>query len=318
MINVLITGVAGFIGSRIAKEFINNDIKVFGVDDLSNGKEVNIDKKVEFLKLDLSLKENFKKIRKDIDVILHLAGQSSGEISFDNPVLDLEKNTVTTLNLINFGIEAGAKKIIYASSLSVYGNVLELPIDENFNCSPLSCYGVGKLSSEKYLEVFKKKLPYIAFRMFNVYGPGQDMENLRQGMVSIYLAQALSKNSIIVKGNLNRFRDFIYIDDVVNIWMRSTLEEIPLNQVINLGTGTKTYISNLLNILSNNFTKLEIFQKDSTPGDQNGIYANTQKLINTFGKIDFTSLEDGLSKFIKYERKQKYENSCNHSSKNGK
>ena len=123
-----------------------------------------------FIKLDLSKKENIPELPTDIDFILHLAGQSSGDISFDNPILDLEKNTHSTLNLIRFGIENKVKKILYASSMSVYGSVEDKPISEECKTSPLSCYGVGKKCSENYLYVYNNKLPYLNYRMFNVYG----------------------------------------------------------------------------------------------------------------------------------------------------
>ncbi len=215
----------------------------------------------------------------------------------------MNKNTISTLNLIEFGITNKIKKIIYASSMSVYGSVPDKPISEVYNCKPLSCYGVSKLSSENYLEVFKSRLPYISFRMFNVYGPGQDMDNLRQGMVSIYLSQALKNNSVEVKGSLQRFRDFIYIDDVVDVWVKAALNDVKLNEVINLGTGLKSDVKYLLNLIQHSFPNLVINETSPTPGDQSGIYADTTKLREIFGISEFTNLKDGLLKFIEYERR---------------
>ena len=188
---ILITGIAGFIASNIASELINKGHKVIGIDDLTNGKKFNIPKKCKFFKLDLSNKVKLSKINTNIDQIFHLAGQSSGEKSFENPVKDLE-NTISTLNLIDFALKK-VKKFIFASSQSVYGNVDDIGISEKHIVNPLSCYGNSKLSSENYLKIFKDKLPYVIFRINNVYGYGQDLDNLKQGMVSIYLAQALKK-----------------------------------------------------------------------------------------------------------------------------
>tara|TARA_Y200000002_G_scaffold381085_1_gene394135 strand:- start:784 stop:1239 length:456 start_codon:yes stop_codon:yes gene_type:complete len=119
--NILITGVAGFIGSKVAQKFINENYNVIGVDDLSNGKKKNIPKGIKFIKADLSSKNIFSLLPKKCFKILHLAGQSSGEMSFDNPVSDLNKNTISTLNLIKYGIEKKVKLFLYASSMSVYG-----------------------------------------------------------------------------------------------------------------------------------------------------------------------------------------------------
>ena len=115
--------------------------------------------------------------------------------------------------------------MIFASSQSVYGNVDDIAVSEKYKVNPLSCYGNSKLSSENYLKIFKDKLPYVIFRINNVYGYGQDLDNLKQGMVSIYLAQALKNNKIIVKGSLDRFRDFVHIDDVVDCGLEQLLIE---------------------------------------------------------------------------------------------
>ena len=212
---ILITGVAGFIGSNVANRFIKEGFHVVGVDNLSGGKTKNIPEEVDFIKGDLSKNETINLLPNKCDQIIHLAGQSSGEISFDNPVTDLNKNTVSTLNLINYGIKKSSERIIYSSSMSVYGESMKKKVTEKAKCEPLSCYGVGKLMSEKYLNIFKKQIPFVSLRLSNVYGPGQDMDNLRQGMLSIYLSQAIKNKKIMIKGSLKRRRDFIFIDDVV-------------------------------------------------------------------------------------------------------
>ena len=218
---VVVTGVAGFIGSQVAARMAHEGFSVVGVDDLSSGKVANIPSSIDFVEGDLAVQGTIAKLPKPCAAVLHLAGQSSGEMSFDDPVADLHKNTVSTLNLIQYAISVGAQRFVYASSMSVYGNVPDAPIAEDEHVAPLSCYGVGKLAAENYLAVFKRQLSSVNMRMLNVYGPGQDMGNLRQGMVSIYLAQALANKHIVVKGSLERFRDFVFIDDVVEAWFRA-------------------------------------------------------------------------------------------------
>ena len=119
--NVLITGVAGFIGSKVAERFISEGHKVIGIDNLSGGKIENIPKEVEFLNINLIESSSMSKIPKNLDLILHLAGQSSGEVSFHNPIEDLNKNTTSCLNLIKYGIENKIKKFIFASSMNAFG-----------------------------------------------------------------------------------------------------------------------------------------------------------------------------------------------------
>ncbi len=297
---LLITGVAGFIGAKVAEAAIDRGYDVVGIDDLSQGYESSIPKGCEFINGDLSNSIFVTGLPKNCGVILHLAGQSSGEISFDNPVVDLTKNAISTLNLIKYGISNKVKKIVYASSMSVYGATEDKLIDESYVCAPLSCYGVGKLAAENYLRVYQDQIPHIIFRMFNVYGPGQDMSNLRQGMVSIYLAHILNDGHINVKGGVGRFRDFIYIDDVVNIWLRSIENTDLNNKCFNLGTGVRTSVSELLQKIQAVLPGFTWKESQSTLGDQFGIYADTKKFQTFFGDYSFTSLDVGILKFVKW------------------
>jgi UDP-glucose 4-epimerase len=297
---ILITGVAGFIGSSLAKKFLNEGHYVYGVDDLSSGKIDKIPKKVDFIKFDLSKKGLEKKIDKKINYVMHLAGQSSGEISFDDPSDDLNKNTISTLNLIDIFKDLKLKKFLYASSMSVYGDHKLQPVKENFRLKPNSCYGVGKIASEQYLNIFRNKIPFINMRMFNVYGPGQDMKNLKQGMISIFLSQALNQKNILVKGSPNRFRDFIYISDVVETWYQCAFSKI-INTSLNIGSGKKTSVKKVLDILKK---ELGVSYKigKNTLGDQHGIYADISNLKKVYGKKKFINIHEGLKKFINYEK----------------
>ena len=299
---VVVTGVAGFIGSRVAARMAAEGFEVVGVDDLSSGKQSNVPSSIDFIQGNLADTQTISKLPKSAELVLHLAGQSSGEMSFDDPVADLEKNTISTLNLIRYGIAVNASKLVYASSMSVYGNVPDAPIGEDEHVAPLSCYGVGKLAAENYLNVFCKQLPSVSLRMFNVYGPGQDMTNLRQGMVSIYLAQALRSKHIVVKGSLDRFRDFIYIDDVVDAWFRvATLEDIGSN-TINIATGARTTVAQVLEAVQSHVAGTTVEVADSTPGDQNGIYADTTRMRSLLGMSDLVKLADGIKRFSDFAK----------------
>jgi len=294
---VVVTGVAGFIGSRVAARMAAEGFLVIGVDDLSSGKQSNVPPGIEFIQGNLADNHTISKLPKVADFVLHLAGQSSGEMSFDDPVADLEKNTVSTLNLIKYGISANVSRLVYASSMSVYGNVPDAPIGEDEHVAPLSCYGVGKLAAENYLNVFRKQLSSMSLRMFNVYGPGQDMTNLRQGMVSIYLAQALTSKNIVVKGSLERFRDFIYIDDVVESWFRATTLVGVLGGTVNIGTGVRTTVAQVLDAVKSHVPGTTVEVADPTPGDQDGIFADTTRMRALLGMSEFVELADGVKRF---------------------
>jgi UDP-glucose 4-epimerase len=302
MEKILVTGVAGFIGSYVALRFIREGYSVVGVDDLSNGRIENVPAGLEFICGDLAQASTIAQIPADCRKVLHLAGQSSGEISFDDPIADLEKNTVSTLNLIRYSIENRVERLVYASSMSVYGSVENEPIAESHACSPLSCYGVGKLTTEGYLRVYQNKLASVSMRMFNVYGPGQDMSNLRQGMVSIYLAQALASGKIEVKGSTDRFRDFIFIDDVVEAWFRAASYPSAIGQTLNIGTGVKTTVGTLLQQICQLVPGSDYFVKGATPGDQSGIFSDPTNMKASLGINSFTQLDAGLKKFADWAR----------------
>src|SRR3989338_3222376 len=186
----LVTGAAGFIGSAVARALLTQGHQVWTIDNLTTGFRENIPAGVHFIEghcQDRKAIEALGKIK--FDAILHLAGQSSGEISFENPVYDLTTNTQSTLMLMDYALKTGCQRFIYASTMSVYGAVADKPIAEHHPTQPLSFYGVGKLASEHYLRIYQSKgLKPTALRYFNVYGPNQNMNNLKQGMVSIYLA----------------------------------------------------------------------------------------------------------------------------------
>ena len=305
MDRVLITGVAGFAGSYVASRFLQEGYRVIGVDDLSGGNIENIPDDVDFIQGDLALTATVARIPRDCRKILHLAGQSSGEVSFDDPVADLEKNTISTLNLIRYGIENHVERIVYASSMSVYGEVADEPISESHHCHPLSCYGIGKNAAESYLRVHLNRLPFVSLRMFNVYGPGQDMSNLRQGMVSIYLAQALANGRIEVKGSIDRFRDFVYIDDVVEAWLRAATYDSALNHIFNVGTGVRMTVGDLLEHICALIPDCSYYVQGATPGDQSGIYADVSKLKKCLNLDCATPLDAGLRAFLDWAHKSK-------------
>lgn len=299
---ILVTGAAGFIGSKICLSLYKKGFKVIACDDLSNGKKNNLLKGIKFLKLDLSISKKLKKLPKKIDYIFHLAGQSSGEKSFEDPFNDLKRNFITTYNLIEFSKKYLIKNFFYASSMSVYGDETSRAKINDF-CNPLSFYGLHKKLSEDYIIKNKKNFNYSIFRMFNVYGPGQDLIDDKQGMVSIYLSSLIKKNKIIVKGSLKRFRDLIYIDDVVDIWIEAINNKKFNNKIINLGTGKKNKVYEMLNTLKSlHNKKTKIVIKKGTPGDQYGIFAD-KSIFNISKKKKFTNMKDGFKKFYQWAQK---------------
>ena len=298
MKNYLVTGAAGFIGSAVAKRLISLGNYVVSIDNLSTGKKSNIPEGVVFIEGDCGDPEIYTKVpNKNYDAIIHIAGQSSGEISFDDPVYDIKTNAVSTLLLLKYALDTSCKRFIYASSMSVYGKQPDQRVKEGSECNPLSFYGVGKLASEHYLEIYRTYgIETTSLRLFNVYGPGQNLENLKQGMVSIYLAQIHEKDLVEVKGSLDRYRDFIYIDDVVDAFESCLTGRSSEGEIINIGTGVRTTVEELLALLFElQQKKLNIKNADSTAGDLFGIYADITKMKTILGIEKPKNLIKGLT-----------------------
>ena len=301
---VLITGGAGFIGSHLASRCISTGYETTVVDNLSTGDRRNLPEGVEFIEMDISRENDYRKIRPfEYDLVFHLAAQSSGEISNEDPALDLRVNTLGTLLLLRTCQREGVRRFVYSSSMAVYGNLDRPRARENDEARPLSFYGISKLASEHYIRHFSGEgLAPTVFRLFSVYGPGQNLANLKQGMVSIYLAYLLKKEPVRVKGSGDRFRDLIYIDDVVDAWMGTLENPVTFGKTYNLGTGRSTTVSQLIEEEIRAFgydpAKYPVSYEASTPYDQVGLCADISRISSETGWKPKVGLREGLERMV--------------------
>ena len=308
MKTILVTGAAGFIGAAVAKKLLDEGNKVVTIDTLSTGFKSAILTGVDFYQGDCQDKNVVKELEKySFKAIFHIAGQSSGEISFDDPVYDLQTNAQSTLLLLKLALKTGCKKFIYASTMSVYGDKPDVPVKEDTILAAKSFYGVGKIASEHYLRIYAEYgINSTALRLFNVYGPGQNMENLRQGMVSIFLAQAISDKQIHVKGSKDRYRDFVYIDDVVNAFISAYNRKLTGFNKCNISTGVKTKIESLIETMVGKLPyEVNVVYKGGTPGDQFGITGHIKEAKRLLGWTPKITLDEGLSKMTRWALNQK-------------
>ena len=309
MARYLITGVAGFIGSALAQRLIDGGHTVVGIDNLSTGFSKNVPSEVLFIKDDChnaSLYEG--RIPEDrYDAIVHLAGKNSGETSFDDPVYDLRSNTESTLLLLRFALKTGCTRFVFASSMSVYGTQGLKEVNESTLPQPLSCHGVGKLASEHYLHLYEQfGIRSTALRIFSVYGPGQNMGNLRQGMVSIFMAMMEGEGHIVIKGSPNRYRDFVYIDDVVEAFVLALGCDAAVDRVINVGSGVKTSVGDLVEALRRCSGKgITLEYQGYTPGDIYGIYADISDAARILQYEPTVELQEGLARMYEWYKSTK-------------
>ena len=169
--HIIVTGGAGFIGSRIASALIENGYRLLILDNLTTGKKENIPRGADFIKLNLGLKKSYSRIKKlKCRAIFHLAGQSSGEASFKDPLYDCRSHIMSTFFLLEWGKSKKINHFLYASSMSTYGEPRYIPVDEAHPQQPKSFYAAAKISAESYIRLYQTlSLNTTIFRLFSVY-----------------------------------------------------------------------------------------------------------------------------------------------------
>ena len=299
----LVTGGAGFIGSHLIDKLISLNHEVICIDDLSSGYEYNLPKSdlVQFIKKsiqDIELDE----LDKSINGIFHLGAQASVPISVENFYSSSSNNLLGTLKVWDIAKYYDIP-IVYASSSAVYGN---LPIgnDEIAEYDIMCPYAQDKLTMEDYARLCWNlyNIPSMGLRFFNVYGPRQDPKNTYSGVISIFIDRLIDNKDIIVNGGYQT-RDFIYVEDIVNVINESMikLSDSRMCDAVNVGTGVSISIDQLLNELSNLMGKNPIvILKDLPKGDPERSMGKYEKLDRIFNvnRKEFSDLKDGLEKTI--------------------
>lgn len=312
MKKIIITGGLGFIGTHLCNKLLKDEFEIIIFDNYLTNVSDNIEN-CKIINIDLTSKkiDIDNNIFKNVDSIVHLAAQASGPFSFVDPIHDANLNIICTLNVIELCKKYSIKNLYSASTFAVYGDPInpEKPIMEDDLCSPKSLYGVSKLASEQYIRILcaKYDIRWNILRMFNVYGPGQDLTRLDQGVVSIFLNYIRSQNVLPVKGSLDRFRDLVYIDDVIQAWSKCIMQQNASNKVYNVASGKKHSFRKLIEELIDIYGKkneIKIHHEDETPGDILGCYANISRISNDLNYLPKFSLRDGLTNFKDWANNQ--------------
>ncbi|MHB8475462.1 MAG: NAD-dependent epimerase/dehydratase family protein [Steroidobacteraceae bacterium] len=305
MSKVLITGGFGFVGTRLARNLRAGGVEVVVMEHPSAAVPAGLED-VQVLRVDITDEASLAGAKlAGVDAVLHLAAQSSGPRSFSIPVLDVKLNILGTLNIINWCVDNQIDRLIFASSFVVYGDHAGLVrLDENTPCRPRSVYATSKLACEHLLMNYAqpKGVRWNALRMFNVYGPGQDITKSDQGVVGIFMNMLVQSDVVQVKGSVARFRDLICIDDVIQGWERC-IRSRAYNQAFNLGTGEMTTFEELIRSLAhvmNKSERLRIEELPGTPGDMNGCVADIARSHQVLGYSPQVRLSDGLQKMWKW------------------
>lgn len=297
----LVTGGAGFIGSHIADHLVDSGDRVVVIDNESTGFRENVNPDAIYIHGDITRMDELKQaFAYDPDVVFHIAGQASTIRSFDDPDDDLRVNVEGTLNVLRMCLEHRVPRLLYASSMTTYGHPAKIPTPETEPCAPISYYGITKYAAERYVHATADRVDLdfdfqvTSFRMFNVYGERQSLENPYQGVVSIFIANILNGEPITVHSDGEQSRDFVHIQDVVNAWMSALDNDGAYGEVLNLGTGVRHSINRLVDVTLAAFghsrETYPVEYAPLRPGDQRHMVADIEKTHRILGwqpRVDF-------------------------------
>lgn len=305
--SVLVTGGAGFIGSHIVDRLIAYGYEVRVLDNLSTGRLENIRRHLgrkgfHFMKGDLTSPSVLKRALKGVEIVFHEAAIASVPKSIADPVLTNEVNTTGTLRLLETSARHGVRRLIYASSSSIYGEQGRQRIKEDSVPRPLSPYAVSKLAAEKYCLTFDElgKLEAVSLRYFNVYGPRQGYGPYG-GVITAFVRRMLRGQPPIIFGDGGQTRDFVSVYDVVNANILAMTVKNVAGEVFNIGTGLRTCISKLADMIieASGKENLRPIHSPPRPGDVRHSCADIGKASRMLGYQPNVMLGDFVHELVR-------------------
>jgi len=245
----LVTGGAGFVGSNLVSRLISEGHDATILDNFSNGLVSNIGPYSTLLQADLCDESWTKELTGEkFDAVIHCAAQASNASSFKDPYRDLEVNQRSTLRVLNFCEHESIPRLIFTSSMSVYGNPEIFPTPPSTQPNPETYYAIHKTASEGYIKL-SKNLNWTIFRLYTTYGAGQNLANQEQGLVKIFLSYILKGESVKVHGSVERIRDIIHVSDVIDAIYQSVFNKKSYFNIYNLGSGSTITVGQIIDKL---------------------------------------------------------------------
>lgn len=298
----LVTGGAGFIGSNTVDELVRRGHSVTVLDDLSTGKEENlagVRDKINFIRGTITDRQALEKACRGADYVLHLAARTSVPRSVKQPLETNEINVDGTLNVLIAARDARVRRVVFASSSSIYGDTPTLPKHEDMTPAPISPYGVSKLVGELYGRVFHRTygLDFVALRYFNVFGPRQDPGSPYSGVLSLFIAAMRDGGQPTVFGDGEQSRDFTFVQNVVAANLQACETPGLAGRAFNLGTGGRYTLNYTLKLLEQ-FAGRAAQAKYGPPreGDIRDSQADVCRAVQAFGYKPQVNFEEGLRK----------------------
>jgi len=300
----LVTGGAGFIGSHIAETLLDRGESVRIFDNLSTGRQANLSAlqgRAEFLHGDIRDFDAVKTAMTGVEVVFHQAAMASVPRSIALPVESLETNINGTQHVLLAARDAGVRRIVYASSSSVYGNTPTLPKHEQMQTRPMSPYAVQKLTGELLCEVFTRiyGLETVALRYFNVFGPRQDPASEYAAVIPRFLTALLKGQRPIVFGDGEQTRDFTYVTNVVQANLLAASSPDAVSRVMNIGCGERISLNKLLHLAGELLgTTVRADYREPRPGDVRDSLADISLAHLLLGYQPAVGFREGLARTL--------------------
>jgi UDP-glucose 4-epimerase len=296
----LITGGAGFIGSSLAEEILRRGGRVRIFDNFSTGFRENVDSLgdgVEVFEGDLRSLEQVRAAMEGVSYVSHQGALRSVERSVDDPMSSNDVNVGGTMHILTAAREAGVRRVVYASSSSVYGDSVELPKHEKLTPSPVSPYAVSKLAGEYYCRVFSKLygLETVSLRYFNVFGPRQSPKSQYAAVVPLFINAALRGEPLEIHGDGKQSRDFTYIDNVVQAnWLGFHSDGVA-GEAFNVACGERHDLLEIADLIAGFAGRsLERRHTDSRRGDVRHTEAAIDKIQSMMNYEPTVGFEEGM------------------------
>lgn len=299
MKTVAVTGGAGFIGSHLVDRLIREDYRVIILDNLSSGKKEYIHPDAAFLEKDIrdsDLQEVFQ--REQVEGVFHLAAIPRVPISVEDPVGTAHVNILGTLNVYKAAFDVGVRRIVFASSSSVYGNQEKLPLQEDMESRPTSPYGLQKLVGEQFSRLFTDlyQFPIVSLRYFNVYGPRIDDASDYGLVIGKFLSQRANNQPLTIFGDGEQTRSFCYVEDVVEANIRAMFSsKLQGGEVLNVGSEQSHSVNELASLIGG-----EVAHLPPRAGDVRHTSADISYIKKLLGWEPQYTLEQGLQETVQW------------------
>jgi len=301
----LVTGGAGFIGSHLVERLLGLGQEVRVVDDFSTGKRANLEPfasdRLEVVEADIRNGWQLRDLAAGCEVIFHEAAIVSVPYSVDHPQETHDVNLQGTLNVLEAARHAKTRRLVFASSAAIYGDGPGLPKHEGMLPTPVAPYGLEKLTSEHYLSIFARLygVETVSLRYFNVFGPRQDPTSAYSGVISIFADRAGRGDPLTVFGDGLAYRDFVYVDDVIEANLLASAAPGVSGRAFNVGRGEKTTLLDLAGMIGRIVGReLVVNHEAARAGDIAESLADIARARQELGYAPKVGVEEGLKRLL--------------------